>query len=123
MSARDYECPKCGADPGTPCVSLGGRTPAGRVRSGAHAERAALVPKEPVTCGTYAGYQRHVRNGEPTCEPCREKARERMAAYRSDPNVAAKVKAENAARDRAAWRLVDMHRDDFRRIYREELSR
>lgn len=33
-------------------------------------------------CGTYAAYRRHLRKGEPTCEPCRAANRERSKSKR-----------------------------------------
>lgn len=32
-------------------------------------------PRDPATCGTTAGYRRHRRAGEPTCDACREAQR------------------------------------------------
>lgn len=35
-----------------------------------------------ICCGTYAGYQRHRRRGEPTCAPCRDAATDYQALRR-----------------------------------------
>lgn len=57
-------------------------------------------------CGTPYGYKLHIDNGEPTCPPCREARREQMAAYRSDPAVAALVAWESRTRYAALRRLA-----------------
>ena len=39
--------------------------------SGVMRARPAYAAEAGGKCGTYAGYRRHVRNGEPTCHNCR----------------------------------------------------
>jgi hypothetical protein len=47
------------------------------------AVRTRLIREErvPAPCGTNAGYQRHLRRGEPTCADCRATHSARMKAY------------------------------------------
>jgi hypothetical protein len=73
-------------------------------------------------CGTYAGYQRHIYYKEPTCDRCREAQREYMRAYRQRPAARRTVNAQQAARSRALWRLVDMHPGEFQLLYEAELE-
>jgi len=72
--------------------------------------------------GTYAGYQRHIREKESTCAPCREAARLYVAERRaSNPDSYAREKAGTRASSRALWRLADLHRDEYDRLYADEL--
>lgn len=76
-----------------------------------------------IECGTYAGYQRHVRRGEVTCADCRRASAAYMRQFReSRPDIRADERRRNAARDRAAWRLVDEYRSRFHELYVEELG-
>jgi hypothetical protein len=75
-------------------------------------------------CGTTAGYQVHRKNGEDACEPCRVAKtgyqRDRRASLRE---VREREKKRAAARRMAYARLVHLHREDFDRLFDEELTR
>lgn len=72
--------------------------------------------------GTYAGYQRHRHDGELACGPCREANRDYSRKFRSErPDVKARERASTRARSRALWRLADLHRDEYDRLYADEL--
>jgi hypothetical protein len=75
-------------------------------------------------CGTYAGYQTHIRRGTPTCRPCKDAA----AVYRAEwlaknPVGRALNRAQRRAYIAAEARLREMHREEFDRIYAEERSK
>lgn len=74
-------------------------------------------------CGTYSGYQKHKRRGEPACEPCTIANREYHREYRDRPHARAEARRVNSARQRALWRLADLHREDYLRLCDEELGR
>ena len=79
---------------------------------------------EPVICGTYRGYSRHLKKGEPACRPCRGAASAYMKAYRlSRPEKYRKEKRRRAARDRALVRLARRYPGVLRRLLDEELGR
>lgn len=72
--------------------------------------------------GTYAGYQRHRLDGESACTPCRDANRAYMRDFRARrPDVAERERAGSRASSRALWRLADMHRDEYDRLYADEL--
>lgn len=72
--------------------------------------------------GTYAGYQRHRLDGETACGPCRDAARDYAREFRArrDVPAAQRERARQRARNRAVWRLVELHPEDFRRLVAEE---
>ena len=74
--------------------------------------------------GTYAGAGRHRTAGVPMCEACREayntEHRERRAR---DPKALASSRMSMRARSRALQRLADMNRDEYVRLYAQELGR
>ena len=75
-------------------------------------------------CGTYGGYQKHGRLGETACGPCRQA----NAAYRQEfrqrrADIYAEDRRRAKAHTRAAWRLVDKYRDEWRRFVIEELEK
>lgn len=75
-------------------------------------------------CGTSAAYQRHKRNREEACEPCKQAQREAMAAYRaSHPDSRIKEARKNNARQRALWRLAQERPARFQKLYEQELSK
>lgn len=79
-------------------------------------------PGTPAPCGTYAGYQRHRKQRTATCEPCRTANREYMRSFReSRPDIVATEVVRQAARERAAWKLVAEHRERFRELYLAEM--
>lgn len=70
-----------------------------------------------VRCGTNSGYERHLKQGEPTCQPCREAHATWKAQYRRrNPQSAAR----DAARNRAMARLRENHADEWAALYDEE---
>lgn len=72
--------------------------------------------------GTYAGYQRHRLEGEVACAPCRDAIRDYMRMVRSErKDVASWERASNRARSKALWRLAKLHRDEYDRLYADEL--
>ncbi len=72
--------------------------------------------------GTYAGYQRHRIDREVACETCRDANRAYMADFRARrPDVAERGRGGRRAASRALWRLADMHRDEYDRLYADEL--
>lgn len=111
LLALALPCPKCKATAGNPCVRLDGQP-----RSGSHVRRTPPAP-----CGTYGGYQRHLKSGEATCSDCREAARlYRVERRRTHPEEREKDMAGLRAIRRATNRLVDLHRDEWRALVAEE---
>lgn len=81
------------------------------------------MTSEETRCGSYAGYQRHIRRKEPTCEPCRKANAVYVAEFRADnPESYALNKRRDAARNRALWRLANAHRTEFDALVIEELG-
>lgn len=75
-------------------------------------------------CGTYAGYQRHKKAGDTSCEPCRTAAADYMRHYRArHPEKVQSAYAVSAARERAMIRLSKMYPGVFRRLLDEERGR
>lgn len=104
-------CPKCKAAPGDPCLRRDGE-PAARP----HGRRTPPAP-----CGTFGGYQRHIKAKEPACDGCAEASRKYMAEYRrKNPDRHAKDLEGLRAVNRATSRLVDLHRDEWRSLVAEE---
>lgn len=71
-------------------------------------------------CGTYAGDQRHRKEGEPSCEPCRAARAEYQRQYRAThdrPDDRLKARAIGRARTR----LVHAHLAEYHQFYEEEL--
>lgn len=75
--------------------------------------------------GTYAGYNAHRKSGIPMCGPCRKAGTDYVRDYRATRGVVKSQKeaARNRARHRAAWRLVDLHADEFHRLSVEEMRK
>lgn len=72
--------------------------------------------------GTCAGYQQHRRDGEVACAPCRDASRDYMRMVRSErKDVADRERASTRARSRALWRLASLYRDEYDRLYVDEL--
>lgn len=72
--------------------------------------------------GTGAGYQRHRKDGEEACAPCREAVRAAAAKRRREnPASYSRERAGMRASSRALWRLADLHRDEYDRLYADEL--
>lgn len=72
--------------------------------------------------GTYAGAQRHQKEGEAACEPCRVARASYMAARRADPAIRESERRHAYAADRARRRLVALHREEYERLYLEECA-
>jgi hypothetical protein len=73
------------------------------------------------TTDTNSGYAAHRTAGEAACDACRAACSAyQRARYAKDSSD---VKARQAARQAARTRLVDAHRDEYRRYYAEELAR
>lgn len=80
--------------------------------------------KELKPCGTYGGYQRHLRRGETTCDKCRAAAAEYHSAYRkSSPERAAASRKSGLVANRALYRLRDLHYAEYTALLAEERSR
>jgi hypothetical protein len=75
-------------------------------------------------CGTYSGANRHKRRKETLCGPCRQAHAAYMAEFRarSGPSLQTQERRLVRARSRAAWRLVDRYRDEWRQLVVEELE-
>ena len=67
--------------------------------------------------GTVGMYQRHRREGDETCEPCREAWREYMAAWRTANTQAGQMKALARARNAAVNALIEKHPYEFRGLF------
>jgi hypothetical protein len=74
-------------------------------------------------CGTYAGYQRHLRRDEPSCQPCRDAAAAYQREWRSDPAHRRAHRSGTRARSRALWRLARLYPEVYRSLVADELSR
>ena len=73
-------------------------------------------------CGTYAGWNAHKYRGEAVCAPCREAARVYAKSRRAKGGPAVvREYMMNKARERAVWRLKDMHRADFDLLVADEM--
>lgn len=74
------------------------------------------MPRRLQPCGTRAAYQRHYRNGEKPCRPCRD-------AYNSYQSEYARDRGNQRAYQRALKRLARMHPNVFDALYAEELAK
>ena len=75
------------------------------------------MSRPPVEHGTYAGYQKHRRNGETACTPCATAASEYMRNLRhARPDVRARAAWYNSTRARAQEELTRRHRAEFGEI-------
>lgn len=74
--------------------------------------------------GSYAGAQKHRKDNEPLCDPCREALNAYMANYRkSHPAARQKGRAYSVAYHRALSRLANEHRDRFWVLLDEETGK
>lgn len=72
--------------------------------------------------GNEAGYRQHMRRGEPVCDACRNGLTiARRLRWAANGEGVQRVKVRRAAHNRASTRLIALHRDEFNRLYREEL--
>jgi len=75
-------------------------------------------------CGTYAGWNQHVKLRESPCEPCREAQRIYMRSWRErQPTKVAHHREKNAARSAALTRLSREFQGRFAQLYDEELTK
>lgn len=73
-------------------------------------------------CGTYAGYQWHIRYGSETCQPRRDANADYNHTFRQSPEVRNAQREQSNAYHRAEARLREAHRREFERYYAEELG-
>jgi hypothetical protein len=74
-------------------------------------------------CGDYSGYTAHKKRGEVPCGPCRQANTAYMADLRARrADMREQERRLVRARSRAAWRLVDRYRDEWRQLVVEELE-
>lgn len=71
--------------------------------------------------GTPAGYRAHRKEGKRACRPCLNAQSAYMQSRRATPAFRKRERQRNAAAARAVWRLADLHRDEYERLYVEEL--
>lgn len=103
-------CPKCHAAAGSPCVRRDGAP-----TKNSHVRRHALAP-----CGTYGGYQRHIKAAEDPCDPCREANRRYAQARRAArPEEREADIAGLRARHEATKLLIKRHEAEFRALLAE----
>lgn len=68
--------------------------------------------------GTYAGYQAGCR-----AECCRTALRDYMRDYRANnPRAYGRERLRSNARQRALWRLAELHPDEFQSLYLDEIG-
>jgi hypothetical protein len=67
-------------------------------------------------CGTYGGYQRHLKTKTTPCEACRKASREYIRRYRFQLG-------QGTPKYRALLRLAARHPDEYRDLLREETAR
>jgi len=72
--------------------------------------------------GTYAGYQRHRRRGEPACDPCKEGNRAYQKARRTTAEGRAAANRHSRATSRALWKLSQAHPEEFAELRRQTLE-
>lgn len=75
------------------------------------------------TCGTYGGYQSHMRRAETACEPCRQARNAYARSRRSVRPVRQDANRRQAARMRAFRRLAAEFPERFSALFDRELAR
>lgn len=76
------------------------------------------------SCGTYAGYQTHKRQGTEPCSECRRAQRDYMRDYRAkNAEQRDKDYRYGLARNRAISRLIAMHPAQWEALLADERSR
>ncbi len=74
-------------------------------------------------CGSDVGYQTHVRNGTPPCNPCKTAhAAYGMQYMDRNPEARRRNRRLVRARARALTRLAALHPDEYERLRQEELA-
>lgn len=75
-------------------------------------------------CGTYAGYQQHIRLKDKPCTPCRIANREYARKYRAENEAVRRRELEyTTARTRAIARLIALHPAQWDALLTQERSR
>lgn len=75
-------------------------------------------------CGTYAGYTRHYKRGEPIDQACRIARNEYVAEHRAkDPGWGQRAKRTAKIRNRALARLAAAHPKEYRRLLSAEYEK
>lgn len=84
---------------------------------------ASLPAPEAPEHGTYAAYQKHIRERTPPCDPCKDAAARYMRDYRAanTRGVRDREKRRNKARWLALEKLAGEHPKRFQRLYYEAL--
>lgn len=72
--------------------------------------------------GTRAGYQQCRKNVAGACGPCKEAMRDYQRAWRGRTDREPE-RRRTRVRQRVLWRLVALHRDDYDRLYSEEIRK
>ena len=70
--------------------------------------------------GSYAGYQRHKKRGEPACDECRKANAAWQRQYRTTAWGKQGVRRESEVREAALRRLIAAYRGTFDALLREE---
>lgn len=73
--------------------------------------------------GTYGRYQRERKSGKTTSADCRKASAEYHANRRKSIKVREREKRQSLARDRAKSLLAERHPDEYKALYRDELTR
>lgn len=75
-------------------------------------------------CGTYSGWNRHIKRGEEPCDPCVLAQRAYAADWRaSNPRKLANYAARRHAAYRALVALRARHYREYYNLYQEELAK
>lgn len=75
-----------------------------------------------MVCGTRGGYAKHLRNGEPTCQPCKDAKTADYHQRRATNTNVEQHRRYVAARGRALSRLADAHPTQFAALLADELG-
>ena len=79
-------------------------------------EKPPRKERELAPCGTWGGYQRHIKNKTPPCAECRKACREYVRRYRF-------LSGQGKPKYRALLRLAAKHPDEYRALVAEETAR
>lgn len=78
--------------------------------------------RSPIACGTYAGYQKHLRSQETPCDDCKAANAAMSRERRRDPREMYLHDKRKRARLRALSRLAKAYPEEYRRLYSEEAA-
>ena len=82
------------------------------------------MPRRVAVCGTYGGWNRHIKHDEEPCGPCIEAQQAYAAGWRSrNPDKTARYQARRRAAYRALIALRQQHAGDYYKLYQEELAK